>query len=1150
MEDINKKLKENGLNPVMAKEDEKLRVLFQLYRRSESSLQTAKLDMEKLQQDQAQEIKEVETYMENIKKLSDEREALTQGIEDENEQLKEEVESLKKQLAGDNTEITQMLIEEGLDDLSDGSPSEAVAYMLVERTRLLTELEEAKNTGNQVIANNNNQEHEKTIAKLRTEKDRIDRENRLKQQKIKDLESEVQKLQKDITRTKNVNKTEMDKLKQQLKDAGRGTNASPSSEENAQLKEAKKKLQKELTTMKIRIGMTEGEKKTLNQKVKELTDALQAEKKRKSSYEGTIIKLKAVVDKNRRQVEALQDDKQKLTDEKRSLEMRINFLETDIKTLKEKEVSSAKHNESLTSKEEVSNKEEEIKKLKDENWKKSLELDNIMVSLDKEKQKCKEIEKRLNVTEEKWGQLVQKCQEQERDFSIKLDKVDRELEDSKEEILASQEVITKLKFDNEQQMERSQTETRQLRDALERAQNGDGRHGGEESHRVTIKELEGSVEELKKDRDVLAKELQVMLSKEEKYKDWSNTVKDLEHEKRRLTAQLDDRVTQQSSLAEELRAEKRKNADLTTKLNNSQAELTMADLSSSQLKDDLRRKSSEFVKKHDTTKEDKARLISRINELQDELDKVQTRLEREKHELKWKLEREEKRCRELQASMDVKNDEISDLRRETGRLAVGQTKAEKQLTEQTRLRADVESRNKVLEEEMTKLWNQLKDMMDKLTASESAKQDLEVELEKVTSQMRLRDTEIEKRHAENFATTSTLGRVQQRAQMAERKIPELQEELDVTLLKLQAAEAQLRDLTTAKVEFQGCQDDINRLKGKLHECKITENLHQSQIEELKGQVNSGTKKEDKMRNEVSDMKHRLLATQSKLFQVEDRSKSEEDMLYLAEQGKKSLQDQVTNLQKEVGRLQLELMQNSEKYDSQMQKHEDQKAHHKSKLQQAREIFNKHKSVLTDSLMKLQEEVNLLKAELAREHGTRESLSRKHENLLSEHRDLLAKHSDSEETVQDLNRNLSTVEYRAKFLERENGALQDRIDVLSRQRVALEKLIREYRLEKQKEEISKAASFGLSPVTNGFPSHSSPVSSLTFPMAKTSPSSGLGNSISHSYLSTVDSHSPGEGLLVKVNSSQPMQPGKLDFSPGLGSTYTYRTDLDNEIDNKY
>ena len=59
MDEINKKLRENGINPITAKEDEKLRVLFQLYRRSESNLQTAKLDMEKLQHDQTQEIKEV-----------------------------------------------------------------------------------------------------------------------------------------------------------------------------------------------------------------------------------------------------------------------------------------------------------------------------------------------------------------------------------------------------------------------------------------------------------------------------------------------------------------------------------------------------------------------------------------------------------------------------------------------------------------------------------------------------------------------------------------------------------------------------------------------------------------------------------------------------------------------------------------------------------------------------------------------------------------------------------------------------------------------------------------------------------------------------------------------------------------------------------
>ena len=63
--------------------------------------------------------------------------------------------------------------------------------------------------------------------------------------------------------------------------------------------------------------------------------------------------------------------------------------------------------------------------------------------------------------------------------------------------------------------------------------------------------------------------------------------------------------------------------------------------------------------------------------------------------------------------------------------------------------------------------------------------------------------------------------------------------------------------------------------------------------------------------------------------------------------------------------------------------------------------------------------------------------------------ILSRHSDTEEAVRDQNRNVNTMDYRVKYLEKENGVLQDRIDTLSRQRVAMEKLIREYRLEKQK-----------------------------------------------------------------------------------------------------
>ena len=57
-------------------------------------------------------------------------------------------------------------------------------------------------------------------------------------------------------------------------------------------------------------------------------------------------------------------------------------------------------------------------------------------------------------------------------------------------------------------------------------------------------------------------------------------------------------------------------------------------------------------------------------------------------------------------------------------------------------------------------------------------------------------------------------------------------------------------------------------------------MHEKQLEELRDQINSGTQREERLKNEHSDMKHRLLATQSKLFQAEDKSKTEEDMVSL------------------------------------------------------------------------------------------------------------------------------------------------------------------------------------------------------------------------------------------------------------------------------
>ena len=63
-------------------------------------LQAAFEKEEKLKVSQAEEMQEVENYVEHIRHLSDEREALIQELETENDQLKQDIERYRQEQNG------------------------------------------------------------------------------------------------------------------------------------------------------------------------------------------------------------------------------------------------------------------------------------------------------------------------------------------------------------------------------------------------------------------------------------------------------------------------------------------------------------------------------------------------------------------------------------------------------------------------------------------------------------------------------------------------------------------------------------------------------------------------------------------------------------------------------------------------------------------------------------------------------------------------------------------------------------------------------------------------------------------------------------------------------------------------------------------
>ncbi|KPP66170.1 coiled-coil domain-containing protein 30-like [Scleropages formosus] len=143
--EIDQRLQEDGLGPGASPVERQLH-LWRLLQSSESSLQSTSQDLQALRMQQAAEMKErflfqVENYMEHIRGLLEERELLMAEYEHENEQLHSELQQIKLQHDAQLKEVVEMLDQEGLAEISYSSPSEQVAYLLVERSTLLERLE-------------------------------------------------------------------------------------------------------------------------------------------------------------------------------------------------------------------------------------------------------------------------------------------------------------------------------------------------------------------------------------------------------------------------------------------------------------------------------------------------------------------------------------------------------------------------------------------------------------------------------------------------------------------------------------------------------------------------------------------------------------------------------------------------------------------------------------------------------------------------------------------------------------------------------------------------------------------------------------------------------------------------------------------------
>lgn len=244
---------------------------------SEAKLQSAAQELQTLRSQQASEMKEVESYVAHIRGLLEERECLTADYERDNEHLRQELHQIRQQQESQSKELAEMLAQEDLGEMGLSSPSEQVAYLLVERATLLERLEAAERrletqslTGNlrevhhqehichtmgeelrqqredmQITMDNMTKAHSEEISQERNERQRLERDLEEASRRLAMAHQDIRRLTNELDAAKNNNIDSNDMMKMQ------------------RAKEQNDRLDAENRALRERVRTLESEKKNL-----------------------------------------------------------------------------------------------------------------------------------------------------------------------------------------------------------------------------------------------------------------------------------------------------------------------------------------------------------------------------------------------------------------------------------------------------------------------------------------------------------------------------------------------------------------------------------------------------------------------------------------------------------------------------------------------------------------------------------------------------------------------------------------------------------------------------------------------------------------------------------------------------------------------
>uniref|UniRef100_A0A3B4YW45 Coiled-coil domain containing 30 n=1 Tax=Seriola lalandi dorsalis TaxID=1841481 RepID=A0A3B4YW45_SERLL len=1097
LDQISMRLQEDGLPPA-ASAEERQRHLWQQLLRSEAKLQSAAQELQALRTQQANEMKEVESYVAHIRGLLEERECLTADYERDNEHLRHELHQIRQQQESQSKELAEMLAQEDLGEMGLSSPSEQVAYLLVERATLLERLEAAERrlesqslTGN--LREDHHQEHIHHMMEeeLRQQRDNIqksiDNMTKAHSEEISQERNERQRLERDLeeaSRRLAMAHQDIRRLTNEL-DVAKNNNLDSSDMMKLQrAKEQNDRLDAENRALRERVRTVESEKKNLQEQLA-INDADQdvvAEEDRKdkgisSEPQNNLSALSAqekdhihkrcheAMEDGLVQVRELQRQLQRLRKEQEELEERNEELEALLG-----EAQNASKEEGHRHEGELEGLHRRIKSLEAE-----LKKQDAHEKMIKNGEEVKATESYLQLhlrdnSQERLALLEARLTEEKdwrKQLEIDLNAAQAALKKDKEALQIGERELKKLRLE----VNSLQTECQQGKTLIKSLTQVKGEKAV----------LEEKVAQMERTHSRLQSEL-------ERYKDSNRTQEDrkesrlhvdqLQEQADRLTAELSSLQTAHNTLRDEMVSERLQTAELQAKLSSSVQEKLAAEgererleIEIQHLNKQLKRHQEQFSStkealsssqkleldtthiesRFSTVESTKDESLDQLSCLKQELNHLQTKLEEEQqlafqHQLALQAQVNEAQARvkSQDSVLSQKAEEAKQMKQDLQRAQSLFTSAERELRYEKERNMDLKRHNTLLDQEKLKLCAELKQVQTKLVQVGQTVHTQVAESESQQQKIRELELELARNSTYRSATTSLQEDLQaERARLiaADKKVLELQQQLKNAQHQLRVEEARAGESSRLERDSRDLSDTLSALRAQQQEEHITRKLLEQREEELLQQVRSLRLKEASLTRTNTEISHRAQQLDTRLAILEAELRKAREEVRDGQKCSHRLQEELAASQQECDRLQAELQQVLLQHDTHVRKYNEKQSQHKTKLRQAKQVFLKTTAQRDRTIQKLENDLLLASSLSHKEKERIQTVMEENEKLLEEKRELLRKISEAEEMGSNGMRTASTVQHRVNVLEVENRQLQDRTLKLSNQVSSLERALR-------------------------------------------------------------------------------------------------------------